>query len=801
MFARLRGLRRAEVGTLRYLRGLWLRSRWEIIGIAGLMVLLLGWSGFDEYFHRQGEPRSTLGSLYRSLCLFAIEGGDVVGDVPVRLQAARFLAPLVVFAAAVGAAMAVLHSEVQRFVAHWIVRDHVIVVGLGGRGLQLARQLVESGHRCAIVDVVDTAAESTSARLLGIPVVVTSGEADADLVEADQLADVLQRAGASRAEAIIVMTGSPPLDARFAHVLYDLQERGEAPLQAFVEMDDVDGLRNVMGYQVEVGGGALEWFSLTDRAARSLLDRLEDLLAVRDDGVDRHLVVVGATAIGRSLIVQAARNWSRDLSRRNGERRGVARLVLTLVEPAAGSEDELRRAAGDEVRRLRGRDPRVPSPKSHVGELHVTMCDLARTSFVDVLVAPPSAVIVTAEDDRELLRRSTEVTACLPRSVPVWLCTERSGGIVDIVTGPHGDVAGGRKVEVFHVLDTVLREDEIRRGTDEELARAVHQAHCRYRMGAAVRRDDLETVRPWDDLSMEVRTLNYAAVRAWRQVLAAHKYHLTPYATLGAETVRLPPDVVEELAIATHESWSAEKQRQGFRRGRRKNTERSTGPLTHPDVGLPFRELSTDGQEWNRLQARLVPEHLAAAGLQLHPLPTGSDGTGDDAWGNGAAVVRMSSDEIESLAAALHELYRDHARPDGDRRGAAALTWGDLSESQRESNRATARALPLQLGRLGYTLQPASGAAHAATHLTTDEVQTMAEAEHERWARAKRAEGYVYGPAKHEEGRPPTHPDLVSWDELDEVARDKDRVRFAAAPRLLADIGYEIVRVRTRSVR
>jgi hypothetical protein len=789
---RLWALRRGRVRALAHIRRVWLQSRWEIVAISGVVVLLLGWSGFDEYFRRTDPSRGAYDSLYRSLCLFVFEGGDVDGDMPMRLQLARFLAPLVVFAAAVGAAMAVLHSELQRFMAHWVVRGHVIVVGLGGRGLELGRQLLDSGYQCAIVDVIDTTPESTRARLLGIPVVVSSGEADVDLVEADLLTDVLHRAGIHRSSAVVVMTGSPALDARFAHVLYNLQERTKAGFQAFVEMDDVDGLRNVLGYQVAVGDGALEWFSLTDRAARSLLDRLDSLLAP-GEGVDRHLVVVGATPLGRSLIVQMARNWSREKPRLNGDR-SSGHLVISLVEPATGTDEELERSAEEEGRQLRRRDPRVPTSAgsaSSSGELRVTMCDLMRTPFVDVLSPPaPSVVIVTADDDHELLRRATEVTATLPRSMPVWLCSERSGGIVDVVTGPHGDGGGRRKVDVFHVLDTVLRADEIRRGIDEEFARAVHRAYCQRHSGEVPSGEDRQTVRPWDQLGPEIRRLNYATVRAWRRVLEAHGYHLTPYSTLGAENAELPWVVTEELAVATHEAWSAERQRQGFRHGARKNADRTKGRLTHPEIGVPFDDLPESSQKDSRDQARSGPNHLAAAGLQLYPLPVARVGPSDD---DGA--VELGVDEVEALAKALHQLYCDNIRA-GDHEPLGSLVWAELTESQRENNRETARALPSAFERLGYELQRSTGAPHAATKLTRDEIERLAVVEHDRWARHKQAEGYVFGQPRCDDGHPLTHPDLVGWNKLDEHARAKDRIRISEAPRLLAEIGYEIVRAR-----
>ena len=139
---------------------------------------------------------------------------------------------------------------------------------------------------------------------------------------------------------------------------------------------------------------------------------------------------------------------------------------------------------------------------------------------------------------------------------------------------------------------------------------------------------------------------------------------------------------------------------------------------------------------------------------------------------------------------AYHQLYRDSAGPDDH---VARLDWDELPEHLREGNRSTARALRHELAALGYEVRPSSGDGAGLATLPAEHVQRLAQAEHTRWVREKRARGYVYGPTRRDEGARPTHPDMVSWAHLTPTARDKDRIRFTAAPRLLAALGYEIV--------
>jgi hypothetical protein len=159
--------------------------------------------------------------------------------------------------------------------------------------------------------------------------------------------------------------------------------------------------------------------------------------------------------------------------------------------------------------------------------------------------------------------------------------------------------------------------------------------------------------------------------------------------------------------------------------------------------------------------------------------------------GRGAGRSRWPDDVLENLAIAYHQLYRETAGPDDD---VARLDWEQLPEHLRESNRTTARALGRELARLGYDVRRASGDGQGLDALPPEHVQRLAEAEHARWVDQKASDGYVYGPERRHEGAPRTHPDMVGWSRLTAAAKDKDRVRFTAAPRLLATLGYEIVR-------
>ena len=83
----------------------------------------------------------------------------------------------------------------------------------------------------------------------------------------------------------------------------------------------------------------------------------------------------------------------------------------------------------------------------------------------------------------------------------------------------------------------------------------------------------------------------------------------------------------------------------------------------------------------------------------------------------------------------------------------------------------------------------------SVARFTDEEVELLARLEHDRWVRDLGRDGWVYGQAKDPDGRPPTHPLMVSWHLLSEHDREKDRVAVRDMPQMLARAGFEVQRI------
>ncbi len=155
----------------------------------------------------------------------------------------------------------------------------------------------------------------------------------------------------------------------------------------------------------------------------------------------------------------------------------------------------------------------------------------------------------------------------------------------------------------------------------------------------------------------------------------------------------------------------------------------------------------------------------------------------------------LSTGEIETIARAMHERYLSERRELGEtaETNPSLVSWDELPEPLRESNRSFARGIEAKLPTLGWELV-GEGGEEVSAPMTTAEVELLAPQEHERWRRDLEEDGWRIGSERDPERR--THPMLIDWDQLPEAEREKDREAVRGIPALLAAAGYSVRRTR-----
>ncbi|MCL0084448.1 NAD-binding protein, partial [Dehalococcoidia bacterium] len=303
-------------------------NKWPLIGFMWLVTIALGYVGFDKHFSAIGEMRSPADIFYVTLKLFKLEAGWIAGPVGWELQLARFLAPAMVGYTTIQALAIILRDQFQLIRLRFL-RDHIVICGLGRKGLLLCKGFRGRGERVVVIE------EDGGNSLLGQcreqgAIILIGNAADPEL---------LRRARIDKAKYVISVCGNDGTNAEVAVQTRELlwARRGKA-LSCLTHIVDVQ-LCNLLRER-EIAAGKLDafrlgFFNIFESGARVLLDEYPAFSRTGEDlGPRPHMVVVGLGRMGESLVVNAARNW-RDRDDGDGER-----LRITLIDKEAERKKE-----------------------------------------------------------------------------------------------------------------------------------------------------------------------------------------------------------------------------------------------------------------------------------------------------------------------------------------------------------------------------------------------------------------------------------------------------------------------------
>jgi voltage-gated potassium channel Kch len=120
-----------------------------------------------------------------------------------------------------------------------------------------------------------------------------------------------------------------------------------------------------------------------------------------------------------------------------------------------------------------------------------------------------------------------------------------------------------------------------------------------------------------------------------------------------------------------------------------------------------------------------------------------------------------------------------------------ALPWDEVSEAEKEANREQARRIYHLLASAGYHLSPRLHWNARNLVFKEHELNQMAQLEHQLWRHWRQSNGWQAGVRRDDHLQ--TNPDLVPWEDLKPAERRKNIEFIRTLPRLLADMGFEIV--------
>lgn len=149
--------------------------------------------------------------------------------------------------------------------------------------------------------------------------------------------------------------------------------------------------------------------------------------------------------------------------------------------------------------------------------------------------------------------------------------------------------------------------------------------------------------------------------------------------------------------------------------------------------------------------------------------------------------------DLESIAAAIHETWRDLSRKEGwSMRPHLDRPYTDLTEADKADNRAAARRMGDVLAVAGLALSDDPSKPTVAGDMLTAAMEPMAEAEHNGWMAHRAGNGWTWGETRDDDAK--RHPSMLPYTRLPEREKAKDRNNILHYAEFAARSGYRIVR-------
>lgn len=752
---------------------------WVILAPMMLFTAALGFWGFAIAYgcmadattgalHGGGTNISPFDLIYYTFQLFVFEFPGGIQTIPVQLEIARFLAPLLTLSSL--AVFFLVMFDRLKMLQLLANPGHVVICGCGYLGLDLARHFRRQKMKRYVVIIEKDPAKKDLDICKQLGAMVIIGDATQE--------HILKQARTHLASEIFFVTGSDKVNGEIAVTCSRLSDgrHNRKSVRRWTDTRNLPGItpdKQVQRYHVHIEDPTLakvfilahpvnrdsrqaiqvEFFNLYRIAGYCMQKEHPPVYDFElKAGIVPHVLVIGCGRMGESLIIQTVKRWK--------EKEYPGKLQITCIDINA-------------EKRVRDIVAWHPSFENYCVIEPVSL-DIRSEAFAGGLFFdsgkehPFTRVYICLGDSSLCVATALLLTERLKlNDIPIIARSTYLDGTTQLM-----DTIQLEKdysyISTFPIVSSRCCMAYITGGLREMLGRAIYADSIRGQSREVQYSGTNLALKAWEELEFEEREQYTDQANDIRRKLNTLGYDIAPTSHWDEPLFKFSPGEVECLARMEHERWM----KKALHSGSTKVLGRSKSRSTNPDI-VRFDELSPESRDEARLMAKSIPRLLKRYDL---------------------GVVCSCSAYRDTLARAIHEDYlkAEHAKGYTQQDNPSLVPWEDLDEELRKSNRQQAIDISRKLARIGCEIRSRSETDSSLFVFTEGEVELLAEKEHDRWMIAKAADGWTYGREKDPARK--THPSLVPYGDLTREDRDRDRLAVRNIPKLLATVNLKVVR-------
>lgn len=539
--------------------------------------------------------------LYRTLQLFVLEYNQESAATPWPLEIARWLGAMVAGIAIFKAAEEIFHHQFD----DWHLRrlkDHIVVCGLGRKGLELVRQLRQRRDQVVVIEIDEGDDSIPTCRELGATVL--AGDARSE--------QILKKAGLPRANRLLAVCKNDSDNIEIAlqarEIVVGSRRKAARPLICHVHIIDMKLAELFKQHKIFTctqDPFEARIFSYYENSARDLLIRHPLELRVGEARASAmaaavHLVVVGFGQMGESVALQAARI---------GHYAGGQRLRLTIFDPEADQRRLNLLARYPQLEQVV--DLEFDSRNVEHPTVRQQLAEWAESDRERLVVA------IAIDDDPRALSIALNLPAALrERGVPVFVRQSEQRGLATLIDDRVADGSVAGNVTSFGAPEVSAGLEQILREKLDELARAIHERYVAQRLADGAKPGSDPALAPWTMLEASYKSSN-------RQQADHIDVKLRAAGCRRLAEGESPPagsqpfdgftkDEVELLAHMEHARWCADRYLSGWRFGDQADKPRKISPYL-----VPYDRLTEEIKQYDREAVLQIPELVQLAGQRI----------------------------------------------------------------------------------------------------------------------------------------------------------------------------------------